>query len=121
NPKRICSKVTDYIYNILTQYKNEDYVFMNLLHETPVSSPMEKVRTVYPNAMHISRQSALKYSIDPTQVNDKQHSLTPIEKYELFFKKVKGTNLTSEQLEIIYEIMNELLLEDREVKQEVNH
>ena len=34
---------------------NEDYVFVRLLDETPVLSPMEKVRSVYPNAMHVER------------------------------------------------------------------
>lgn len=120
-PKRDLRSVTGFMNDILTHDKNEDYVFVNLLDETPVISPMEKIRTVYPNAMHISRQSTLNYSVEPTRVNEKQHILTPLEKYELFFKKVKGTNLTSEQLEIIHEIMNELLLADREVNQEVNH
>ena len=35
---------------------SEDYVFVKLLDESPVLMPMEKVRSVYPNAMHVERK-----------------------------------------------------------------
>src|SRR5699024_1042829 len=41
---------------LLTHPVNEDYVFVRLLDETPILSPMEKVRSIYPNAMHVERK-----------------------------------------------------------------
>src|SRR5699024_3063060 len=59
---------------------SEDYVFVHLLDDYPVVSPMEKVRTVYPNAMHVSRKNAASLwqgsdeesSIDRTKMDDLQ-------------------------------------------------
>ena len=49
---------------------NEDYVFVRLLDETPVLSPMEKVRSVYPNAMHVERNIILSNcAMNPRMVN----------------------------------------------------
>lgn len=117
-PKRDLRSVTGLMKDILTHKKNDDYVFINLLDETPVISPMEKVRTVYPNAMHVSRQSVLNYALSTEQKAEEKDLLTPLEKYESFFKQVKGVELTSDQLDIMHEVMNDLLLDEREVTKE---
>lgn len=117
-PKRDLRSVTGKMDDILTHDKNEDYVFINLLDETPVLSPMEKVRTVYPNAMHVTRQAALNYTLSSKATTKAQAQLTPLEKYDLFFKEVKGAELTTEQKEIMNEVMDDLLLEAREVTKE---
>jgi len=57
--RRDLRTVEDYIDNIERHAKNEDYVFVRLLDEQPVLAPMERVRAVYPNAMHVERKSAL--------------------------------------------------------------
>ncbi len=120
-PKRDLRSVTGLLNDILTHEKNDDYVFINLLDETPVISPMEKVRTVYPNAMHVSRQSVLNYTLSSSKPGKEQAQLTPLEKYESFFKQVKGVELSSDQIEIMHEVMNDLLLEEREVTKERIH
>ena len=38
---------------------SDDYVFVRLLDEAPVLSPMERVRAAYPNALHVERASAV--------------------------------------------------------------
>src|SRR5699024_9004229 len=134
--------------DILKHERNEDYVFINLLDETPVLSPMEKVRSVYPNAMHVKRQAAMNYTISSETIEKQQVELTPLEKFEMFlkkekgtelikkekkkqkeiktikkiemfFKEVKGSELTNKQKEIIYEVMEDILLDEREVRKEV--
>lgn len=119
-PKRDLRSVTGTMDEIYRHQRSEDYVFINLLDETPVLSPMEKVRSVYPNAMHVTRQAALNYTLSPNTTVEEQAQLTPIEKYELFFKEVKGAELTTEQKEIMYEVMDDLLLDEREVTKEVD-
>lgn len=57
--RRDMRTVEGYIADIERQPKNDDYIFVRLLDEQPVLSPMERIRTVYPNAMHVERKSAL--------------------------------------------------------------
>ena len=40
---------------LLQQEKSNDYVFIRLLDLEPVSDAMERIRTVYPNALHLGR------------------------------------------------------------------
>lgn len=120
-PKRDLRSVIGTIEEILEHKKNDDYVFINLLNETPVRSPMEQVRSVYPNAMHVTRQATLNYALPIKKETKKQTQLTPIERYELFFEEVKGIAMTSKQKEIMYEVMDDLLLDEREVIKEVKY
>ena len=55
-PKHDMRTVEGKIEEILQHSVSEDYVFVKLLDETPVLFPMEKVRSVYPNAMHVERK-----------------------------------------------------------------
>src|SRR5699024_10596664 len=55
-PKKDMRTVEATMEEIYTYEKSEDYVFIRLLDETPVLSPMEKVRSIYPNAMHVERK-----------------------------------------------------------------
>jgi exonuclease SbcD len=49
-------RVEGTIEEILSHPTSSDYVFVTLHDETPVLFPMEKVKSVYPNAMHIERK-----------------------------------------------------------------
>lgn len=120
-PKRDLRSVIGTIEEILEHKRNDDYVFINLLNDTPVRSPMEQVRSVYPNAMHVTRQATLNYALPTKKETKKQTQLTPIERYELFFEEVKGIAMTSKQKEIMYEVMDDLLLDEREVIKEVKY
>jgi exonuclease SbcD len=55
-PNRDIRTVEGKIDDILQHEVNNDYVFVKLLDETPILFPMEKVRSVYPNAMHVERK-----------------------------------------------------------------
>src|SRR5699024_9677474 len=44
-----------FLKDILELKRSEDYVFVTLLDETPILSPMEKIRSVFPNALHVER------------------------------------------------------------------
>src|SRR5699024_5579386 len=119
NPVRDLRSVEGKMDDILKHERNEDYVLINLLDETPVLSPMKKVRSVYPNAMHVKRQAAIKYTISSETLEKQQVELTQLEKFEMFFKEVKGSEVTNKQKEIIYEVMEDILLDEREVRKEV--
>ena len=55
-PQHDMRTVEGTIEEILLHPVSEDYVFVKLLDETPVLFPMEKIRSVYPNAMHVERK-----------------------------------------------------------------
>ncbi|MDG0812056.1 exonuclease SbcCD subunit D [Cohnella rhizosphaerae] len=59
-PKRDMRTVRGYIEEIERQAPSDDYIYVRLLDEQPVLSPMERVRSVYPNAMHVERELAMQ-------------------------------------------------------------
>src|SRR5699024_10840010 len=55
SPVRDLRQVKGFLKDILELKRSEDYVFVTLLDETPILSPMEKIRSVFPNALHVER------------------------------------------------------------------
>lgn len=94
---------------------NEDYVFVRLLDETPVLSPMEKVRSVYPNAMHVERKIILptdRQSVKTERVA--RHQMDDLSLFRAFYQEVKGTEVTEETELLFKEVLNEILQENQE-------
>lgn len=54
-PQRDLREVRGTLKEILLMPESDDYVFISLLDTTPVLQPMEQIRTVFPNAMHVRR------------------------------------------------------------------
>lgn len=81
---------------------NEDYVYVTLTDENPVLFPMEKIRAVFPNAMHVDRIATKRL-----QTEDKlgqasaimKQELKPIELFAAFYDEVRGMELTDEKRE----------------------
>ncbi|SET68515.1 Exodeoxyribonuclease I subunit D [Oceanobacillus limi] len=114
-PKRDIRTVEATLEELLTHPVNEDYVFVRLADEAPVLSPMEKVRSVYPNAMHVERK---KYGISPN-IEDESESvnrskMSDLELFKAFYKEVKGIEANEETEAIIKEVFDELLHEEKE-------
>src|SRR5690606_5832151 len=59
-PRRNMRRVEGAIDEILRHEVSEDFVFVTLLDDAPVLFPMEKVRSVYPNAMHVERKNFIR-------------------------------------------------------------
>ncbi len=101
-PRRDMRTVEGFIDDILKQPINEDYVFVKLLDETPVLSPMEKIRSVYPNAMHVERKfySPLHLA-DHAEGAKERKKMSDIELFRAFYEEVKG-DAPSEQATAIF-------------------
>lgn len=114
-PERDMRSVEGTIEDLLKQPVNDDYVFVTLLDETPVLNPMEKIRSVYPNAMHIERKSFLpkpmslesSHHVDRTQLSD-------VELFQAFYKEVTGHPPSEETMALFTEILDDLLAVERE-------
>lgn len=117
-PLRDMRTVEGTMDDLLTHEKNDDYVFIRLTDDTPVLSPMEKVRSIYPNAMHVERTNYLlaagdterKQTADRTKMSD-------MELFRAFYKEVKGS-LPAKKTEALFQsVLEEGLLEDNESTQ----
>ena len=115
-PKRDLRALEGKIDDLLQLERSNDYVFVRLLDETPVLSPMEKLRTVFPNCMHVERKlnKMLKSKSDETKVQ-RQH-LSEIELFRAFYKEVTDTEASLETETIFKEVLDELLKEERETE-----
>lgn len=107
---------------LLLHSVNEDYVFVRLLDEAPVLSPMEKVRSVYPNAMHVERKFQLSV-METAQRKDQveRHKMDNLSLFRMFYKEVKGLEATEESEEIFKEVLNEMLMKDHEQSTQLKH
>ncbi|MEH7111153.1 exonuclease SbcCD subunit D [Neobacillus niacini] len=101
--------------DLLKQPTNEDYVFVRLLDETPILMPMEKVRSVYPNAMHVERviQSPIVKDGEATE-SIARTKMDDLSLFKAFYQEVKGTALAEETEGIFLEVLQELVQKDSE-------
>ena len=113
HPRRDMRRIEATIDDILKMEENEDYVFVTLLDDAPVLSPMEKIRTIFPNAMHVTR----KYDgiLTKTEGNKYQKpvkELTDTELFQAFYKEVKGFSASEESTEIFTNVLDDLIKTD---------
>lgn len=112
-PKRDIRSVEGTLEDIYTHSVSDDYVFVKLLDETPVLSPMEKVKSVYPNAMHVERKQ-LTFGFNQDEQQEQRSKMSDLELFQSFYKEVKGSEPTEETEEIFKEALEQLLKMDNE-------
>lgn len=110
-PVRDMRTVEGILDDLLTHSVNEDYVFVRLLDDTPVLSPMEKIRTVYPNAMHVERKIYADPSGTSSEHTDRKprHQMSDIDLFRAFYEEVKGQPADEETEHLFKDILEEQL------------
>ena len=101
-PRRNMRRVVGAIADIERHSINDDYVYVTLTDENPVLFPMEKIRAVYPNAMHVERMASQRRNSGDNQVRTTsvmKQELKPLELFAAFYEEVRGTELTAEKRE----------------------
>ncbi|TFJ92509.1 exonuclease SbcCD subunit D [Lentibacillus salicampi] len=93
----------------------DDYVFVRLLDDAPVLSPMERIRSVYPNAMHVERETP-GFFTGPTRDKPKvdRSSMSDLDLFKAFYKEVKGTDASEETEAIFKEVLDKRLKDEQE-------
>lgn len=113
-PLRDLRTVEGYMEDILKLPSSDDYVFVHLLDETPVLSPMEKVRSVFPNAMHVERKS---FSIQHSSGNSGQvqarRKMSDLELFRTFYEEVKGEVPSDDAEAIFKEALENVMSENK--------
>ena len=115
-PRRNLRVVEGLMNDLLKLSPSEDYVFVRLTDETPVSSPMERIRTVFPNALHIERKAAqmnLPHEIQAIETE----KVEDIDLFRAFYGEMIGEQPDSETERLFTDMLQELLDEEREAAQ----
>lgn len=114
-PRRDIRTVEGTMDEILTHPINNDYVSVKLLDETMVLSPMEKIRTVYPNALHVERKN---YFFTPAGLEQgeqkRRNQMNDMDLFKAFYKEVKGQDASEETEAIFSEVLGEMMREEAE-------
>lgn len=114
-PKKDMRTVEATMEDLLQHPVNEDYVFVHLLDEAPVLSPMEKVRSVYPNAMHVERKNyAFSSGNADGDESIERTRMSHLELFQAFYKQVQGAEASEETEAIFKDILDELLRHENE-------
>ncbi|CAM4264662.1 exonuclease SbcCD subunit D [Paenibacillus endophyticus] len=117
-PLRNMRRIAASIEEIEKHAVNEDYVFVTLLNDNPVLFPMEKVRAVYPNALHVERRSSFSGSGAVAAEGldwggaARRREANPIELFSAFYQEVKGQPLAEAKRNLFAETYAELLREE---------
>lgn len=114
-PRRELRIVEDTMEDILKTPKSDDYVFVKLLDQTPIISPMEKIRSVFPNAMHVERVLLKDYSETEQEVVSRQ-KMDDMTLFKSFYREVLGKDVDEQTIELFQEVLNDELLSKREVE-----
>ncbi|NIK70003.1 exonuclease SbcCD subunit D [Paenibacillus sp. BK720] len=115
-PLRDMRRIAGPIEEIETHPVNEDYVFVTLLNDNPVLFPMEKVRAVYPNALHVERRVTAVRAIGEEGYvpgeTVRRSEADPVSLFEAFYLEVKGVALDEPKKRLFAETFDGLLREE---------
>lgn len=115
-PRRDLRTVEGFISDLERHPVNEDYVFVRLLDQEVVTSPMERIRSVYPNAMHVERKPALDSMIGSTEASSVsgRAKMDGMSLFKAFYEEVTGTLPSEDTEELLLETLREIALEEGE-------
>ncbi|GEL77806.1 exonuclease SbcCD subunit D [Tenuibacillus multivorans] len=115
SPRRDIRTVEATMDELLNHETSEDYVFVRLLDETPVLYPMEKIRSIYPNAMHVERKNLVSANeVTGSSEKVERHKMSDLELFRAFYEEVKGEAVSEETEDIFKEVLNDELQQKRE-------
>ncbi|QAY65070.1 exonuclease SbcCD subunit D [Paenibacillus protaetiae] len=114
-PLRDMRRVQGMMEEIEQHEPSDDYVFVTLLNDNPVLFPMEKVRAIYPNALHVMRAPVRAESeAAAAAAGDapSRREADPAELFGSFYYEVKGIPLSEDKRKLFEEVYAELLREE---------
>ncbi|HEX7055809.1 MAG TPA: exonuclease SbcCD subunit D [Bacilli bacterium] len=95
---------------------SDDYVFVTLLNDNPVLFPMERVRAVYPNALHVERRVAVA-NTDTNggeNVAARRRETDPTALFAAFYQEVLQVTPDEAKLRMFADTFAEVLREEGE-------
>lgn len=113
-PTRDMRTVEGKMEDILTHPVNEDYVFVRLLDERPVLAPMEKIRSVYPNALHVERPLTLLNENRIERPTEARKKMSDQALFKAFYKEVTGKDVDPEAEALFLEVLEDVRKKEAE-------
>ncbi|MFC0560319.1 exonuclease SbcCD subunit D [Halalkalibacter alkalisediminis] len=113
-PRRHIRTVKGKIDEIEKHERNDDYVFIKLLDDNPVIYPMERVRTVYPNAMHVERTIKAVTQSEETLPLVSRSKMDELSLFRAFYKEVKNEEIQADAEELFRDVLQETLQKEGE-------
>ncbi|ARK23823.1 exonuclease sbcCD subunit D [Sporosarcina sp. P37] len=97
---------------LLRMETNDDYVFVKLLDTVPVIQPMEKIRSVFPNAMHVERKLFVSSTegLGATAAVEKREDDHAM--FASFFKELQGEEADEETKELFAQVLWDVMKEE---------
>lgn len=89
-----------------TDPKNEDYLLVRLMDKNAILNPMEKLRTVYPNVLHLEKPGML-IGVEQEMAQAKL-ARSEIDMFRDFFSEAQDSQLSQEQDQAIRDIIKQL-------------
>ncbi|WP_431787034.1 exonuclease SbcCD subunit D [Vibrio harveyi] len=89
-----------------TDPKNEDYLLVRLMDKHAILNPMEKLRTVYPNVLHLEKPGML-IGVEQEMAQAKL-ARSEIDMFRDFFSEAQDSQLSQEQDQEISDIIKQL-------------
>ncbi|HDF8079783.1 TPA: exonuclease SbcCD subunit D [Vibrio parahaemolyticus] len=89
-----------------TDPKNEDYLLVRLMDKHAILNPMEKLRTVYPNVLHLEKPGML-IGVEQEMAQAKL-ARSEIDMCKDFFAEAQDSELSNEQEQAISDIIKQL-------------
>jgi exonuclease SbcD len=118
-PLRDMRRITGTIQEIETHSVCDDYVFVTLTNDNPVLFPMEKVRAVYPNALHVERRpegvrarDAAETAEGTGNTPERRREADPVALFAAFYEEVKGKPLEEEKRLLFADTYGEVFKEE---------
>ena len=87
----------------------DDYIQAILTDDGELMNPMEKLRSVYPNTMLISREKKRQYNEDKTSARGEYKSKSKLELFKEFYEDLGNGDYTEEKEDVLRNIINEVL------------
>ncbi|MCF9123274.1 exonuclease SbcCD subunit D [Vibrio parahaemolyticus] len=89
-----------------TDPKNEDYLLVRLMDKHAILNPMQKLRTVYPNVLHLEKPGML-IGVEQEMAQAKL-ARSEIDMFKDFFAQAQDSELSNEQEQAISDIIKQL-------------
>ncbi|MFD0586375.1 exonuclease SbcCD subunit D [Paenibacillus sp. GCM10027627] len=106
-PQRDMRRIETTVDELAKHARSDDYVYVTLLSDHTILFPMERVRTIYPNALHVEQKPLTR--IDPREdgasmAGDgkklRRSEIDPAELFASFYLEVKGRPLSEAKKEL---------------------
>lgn len=87
----------------------EDYIQAIITDDGELMNPMEKLKSVYPNTMLITREKKREYSEDNTSAKGEYKNKSPKDLFKEFYQDQGNGEYTKEKEEILIDVINSVL------------